>query len=589
MAAIKVADLFASIGVRVDVKQLNVFQKRLAGVKKQLLELKRLSRTQLAPKANLGSIQALNAALTRTLALRRQINAQGGMGGLGAAAAGAAASGGGGRRGGGGGGGSNRGFFGGAAAGSLGLRGGLGRNFLGGFTAIVAVKQLFQATAAMQGIEVALGAVTREGQTTAQTMAFLRSEANRLGFDFRTSALEYAKLAAAGNSVNLQQETIEQTFIAAQEAARVFNLSVADTEGVLKAFTQIISKGKITAEELRNQLGDRLPGAVGIFANALGVTTQELSEMLEKGEVMANDETLQAVAKELRNTVGSQIPKAANNATAAFNRFKTQLFEFSASIGKSGLADIFKLLLIGGGNLFKILGPIFRGLAVVIRGIIVPFQALGRIIMRFTDAVPNFAAALIVLGTAMFFLRNVTLQAALAWIAMAAPILGAALAISALLLLIDDLATALSGGDSILGRAVESDNPLISFLARVLLLFGEIIIFATDLIAAIMTWSFDPLTDSLDRFIKKLRDLTGLTDASMFLTNLLESTFGLGENNVPLNNGRLPGTFDTTPSSGIIIRIEGDTEVIKNVAAQTVGEAQETQLRQAQGEQGNNE
>lgn len=585
MAAIRVAELFASIGVKADVTQLNKFQKRLAGIKKQLLELKRLSRTQLAPKANLGQINALNASLTRTLALRRQINAQGGISGL-SAAAGVAGAGGGRKKGGGGGRGSNKGFFGGAAAGSLGLRGGLGRNFLGGFTAIVAVKSLFEASAAMEGIEVALGAVTREGETTAEVMSFLRFESNRLGFELKSSALEYAKLAAAGNSVNLEQETIKQTFIAAQEAARVFNLSVADTEGVLKAFTQIISKGKITAEELRNQLGDRLPGAVGIFAKALGVTTQELSEMLEQGEVMADDDTLLKVAAELRGTVATQVAAAANNATAALNRLKTQFFEFGASIGKSGLADVFKLLLIGGGKLFKILGPIFRGLAFAIRTVLVPLQALGRLFVRFTDAVPNFSAALIALGVAAFFLRNATLAMARAWIIAAAPIIGAALAIGSLLLLIDDLATALDGGDSVLGRLAEDGEGFFAVLSRIILAMGEFFIFAVDLTAALLTWSFDPLTDSLDRFIKKINKLLGLEAASGLLTDLFEF-IDIGGLNADVAGPQIssPRDFINSPEMQVNVEVTGDTEVIKGVVT-TVNEGER---RAAQAEQGNNE
>ena len=224
-------------------------------------------------------------------------------------------------------------------------------------------------------------------------MGFLRGEAKRLGFDFSTSALEYAKLAAAGNSVNLQLETVNEIFIAAQEASRVFNLSVSDTEGVLKAFTQIISKGKITAEELRNQLGDRLPGAVGIFARALGKTTQELSVMLEKGQVLADDKTLQAVAKELRKTFARQIPAAARSLTAVLNRTKTALFEFSAALGKSGLSKIFISALTLITNLFKILGPIIVIIVGALQALLVPFRALGRIIERPLAVMPKLTSA----------------------------------------------------------------------------------------------------------------------------------------------------------------------------------------------------
>lgn len=583
MAAIKVADLFASIGMRVDVKQLNMFQKRLAGIKKQLLDLKRLSAARLSPNTNLAGVNALNAALTRTLALRRSIAAtpSGGVGG------GGVVPGGGGSRGGGGGRGARPaggGFFGGAAAASAGVRGGfVQRNFLGGFTAVIAVKKLFQATAAMQGIEVALGAVTREGETTAQVMGFLRSESNRLGFEFQTSALEYAKLAAAGNSVNLQQKTIKETFIAAQEAARVFNLSVSDTEGVLKAFTQIISKGKITAEELRNQLGDRLPGAVGIFANAIGVSTQELSKMLEQGEVMADDDTLQKVAAELRRTVADQVVAASNNATAAMNRFRNSLLEFGASIGKSGLADVFRILLDGARQVLNILAPVFAFIARALRTLLVPLQAFGRIVTRFTDMFPNFTTVVIALALGIWALtaaNNAAILSFLKWFRIFA-------VVGAVLLLVDDLATALEGGDSIIGRMVESSNIFFSVIGRVLMIFGEIVVFAANIAAAIFSWSFDGLTESLDRLIEKLRELTGLNAASGILTDLFER-IDIGGNFEDAAGGpsiQSPRAFINSEQFQVMVEVTGDTEVIAGVVA----EVNDGALRQAQAEQGNNE
>ena len=55
--------------------------------------------------------------------------------------------------------------------------------------------------------------------------------------------------------------------------------------GILRAFTQIISKGTVQSEELKGQVGERLPGAFALAAKALGMTTAELQKALENGEV----------------------------------------------------------------------------------------------------------------------------------------------------------------------------------------------------------------------------------------------------------------------------------------------------------------
>jgi tape measure domain-containing protein len=59
--------------------------------------------------------------------------------------------------------------------------------------------------------------------------------------------------------------------------------------GILRATTQVFSKGKVQAEELRGQIGDRLAGAFGDFAAASGKSTAELDKNLEDGEVSLAD------------------------------------------------------------------------------------------------------------------------------------------------------------------------------------------------------------------------------------------------------------------------------------------------------------
>ncbi|EPW0596963.1 tape measure protein, partial [Shigella sonnei] len=59
--------------------------------------------------------------------------------------------------------------------------------------------------------------------------------------------------------------------------------------GILKAFEQMASKGKIQAEELRGQLGDRMAGAFQLFARSLGMTTEELDKAMKDGKVLSKD------------------------------------------------------------------------------------------------------------------------------------------------------------------------------------------------------------------------------------------------------------------------------------------------------------
>ena len=65
--------------------------------------------------------------------------------------------------------------------------------------------------------------------------------------------------------------------------------SSADAEGAIRALVQTFSKGKVSAEEIRQQLAERLPGAVTLFAQATGRTGAELDKAFEQGKVGLND------------------------------------------------------------------------------------------------------------------------------------------------------------------------------------------------------------------------------------------------------------------------------------------------------------
>ncbi|MFA9204910.1 MAG: tape measure protein, partial [Bacteroidia bacterium] len=117
-------------------------------------------------------------------------------------------------------------------------------------------------------------------ENVGREIAYLRSEAERLGTPFTKAAQAYGQLAAASKETALEGQATRDIFKAISEASTVLHLSASDTEGALRAVGQMMSKGKVSAEELRGQLGERLPGAFQIAARAMGVTTVELDKML---------------------------------------------------------------------------------------------------------------------------------------------------------------------------------------------------------------------------------------------------------------------------------------------------------------------
>lgn len=178
---------------------------------------------------------------------------------------------------------------------------------------------------------------------SAKDLDFLRRNAERLGIELGTLATEYSKFAIATQGTNLEGEKTRKIFLAVAEAARVNRSSNEEMQGVFTALTQIVSKGAVQMEELRQQLGDRLPGALQLMADGLGVTTAELIKMMEQGQVTAD--ALVPFAEELTKKFGPGLQESLGGVTVAMGRLKNAVFEALTEFGKQGFIESFVTLL----------------------------------------------------------------------------------------------------------------------------------------------------------------------------------------------------------------------------------------------------
>ncbi|HEB1101666.1 TPA: tape measure protein [Escherichia albertii] len=149
------------------------------------------------------------------------------------------------------------------------------------------------------------------GDKASEAETFIRGLADKTGLNISEGLSSYAKFAA-GAQGSMSQEQTQELFGNATAMSRLMGLSNDELNGILKAFEQMASKGKIQAEELRGQLGDRMAGAFKLFAEALGMTATELDKAMKDGKVLSAD-TLPKVAKQM----GLMIDKAGGWAEVA--------------------------------------------------------------------------------------------------------------------------------------------------------------------------------------------------------------------------------------------------------------------------------
>ena len=189
-----------------------------------------------------------------------------------------------------------------------------------------------------QRMRFALGGI----EAGAEGLQFVRLEAERLGISFVSAAQGYSGLAASARGTTIAAEEVREIFLGIAEAAAVLRLDTDQTRRAFRALEQIISKGKVSAEELRGQLGENLPGAVQIMGRALGVTTLELDKFLEQGQLSAD--ALVPFARQIREEFGEGVADAVTSSAASFNRLSNSMRQLQQNVAQSGLLEFFTKL-----------------------------------------------------------------------------------------------------------------------------------------------------------------------------------------------------------------------------------------------------
>lgn len=197
------------------------------------------------------------------------------------------------------------------------------------------VADVVQTSAKLDGVRRAFQVITGDAKSAGQSFDFVAKTANTLGLDLLSAEQAFVKLQASAKGTALEGKPTEAVFTAVSRAAAALGLSADQADGALLAISQMMSKGRVAAEELRGQLGERLPGAFNLMARALGVSTAELDQMLQKGQVLATD-ALPKFAAELDKTyANARFDGIQNN----LNRLSTSWTQFKDAVANADLTN----------------------------------------------------------------------------------------------------------------------------------------------------------------------------------------------------------------------------------------------------------
>lgn len=157
----------------------------------------------------------------------------------------------------------------------------------------------------------------------AENQRFLLVMAKKYGLEINALTGNYAKFTAAASISGMSMMDQRKIFESVSRAVTAFGMSADDSNGVFLALSQMMSKGKISSEELRLQMGERLPIALQAMAKAAGTSVAGLDKLLKQGKLMSAD-----VLPKFAEALNEMIPNVdTDNLETSVNRLKNTFTE----------------------------------------------------------------------------------------------------------------------------------------------------------------------------------------------------------------------------------------------------------------------
>lgn len=229
-----------------------------------------------------------------------------------------------------------------------------------------------------------LTAVYGDAKIAAQQIDFLRKSSSESGVAFGALGQEFVKFSASMKLANIPMAQSNALFKSLTAASATLGLGTEATAGALNALGQMASKGTVSLEELRAQIGDRLPGALGLAAKGLGITEAQLIKLVESGGLATRDfiEPFTAALNTMKGEVDGIVP--------SWERFKGVMSETAQSAGDSGWTQVLTLgIKVLGGTV----GVFTLGLSALSEGLFLVAKAAAAATLAFTS--PKEALALL--------------------------------------------------------------------------------------------------------------------------------------------------------------------------------------------------
>jgi tape measure domain-containing protein len=220
------------------------------------------------------------------------------------------------------------------------------------------------------------------GSTEKGTALFerLTAASNKLGINIEVLSGGFAAFGISATQAGFSARKAEDIFIKMSAGLRAAGATSLQSQRAFLALQQMIDKGVVSAEELRRQLAEALPGATSIMVEAYNnlhpaqqVTMEEFIKLQEAGKILSN-EILPEFANVLEKRVGPALAGKQSSLDASLERVTTQFFLLKTAVTNADFVKFFT-------NTF---GEHLKRINAIINSESVPaFEKLSRIMLEY--------------------------------------------------------------------------------------------------------------------------------------------------------------------------------------------------------------
>jgi tape measure domain-containing protein len=275
----------------------------------------------------------------------------------------------------------------------------------GAFGIVQVVQQLgrefFETNKQMDALRLGFTTIYGSSQIAAQQIDFLRKVAQQSGLSISAISESFVKFSASTKQANIPLAQSNDLFLAVNRAAGTLGLSGERVTLILDALAQMAAKGTVSMEELRRQLGDSLPGALGLTAKGLGITEAQLYALVTSGNLLARD-----LFPALTSSLGTMSGEV-DTLNSKWERFKNTLTIASQTAGDSGWTNVLKGGITTLGFALGAVVILFQSFIEVVFGVVKagavligalttwtnPLEELGKIVEGATSRINNLGHA----------------------------------------------------------------------------------------------------------------------------------------------------------------------------------------------------